>query len=86
MQKGDFIKAQGQNPWAERAALELGQVTGYIASSWEGVSLLQRIWKQGFQDLEGASDCLEKVIYYCLVPLITQKVSSEGLQMYIRGP
>ena len=34
VQKGDFIKARGQDPWAERAALELGRVTGYILWSW----------------------------------------------------
>ena len=37
VQKSDFIKAQGQDPWAEIAELGLWRVTDYIPSGWEGV-------------------------------------------------
>ena len=37
VQKGSFIKAQGQDPWAERAALGSLGVAQYILSGWEGV-------------------------------------------------
>ena len=30
MQKGDFIKARGQDLWAERAILGLGEVADYV--------------------------------------------------------
>ena len=32
--KSDFIKAQGQDPWAEGAALGLWRMTGDILWSW----------------------------------------------------
>ena len=35
MQKGAFITAQGQSPWAERAALGLWAATAYIFLSVE---------------------------------------------------
>ena len=35
--KSGFIKAWRQDPWVERAALGLWQVTDYILSRWEGV-------------------------------------------------
>ena len=37
VQKHSFIKAQRQNPWAERAALGPRGVADCILSSWEGV-------------------------------------------------
>ena len=49
--KDGFIKAQGQDPWTERAALESGGVARYILSRWEGVKNrvnLLGFWKQGF--------------------------------------
>ena len=36
VQKGDFIKAQGQDLWVERAALGLCRVTAYILCSLGG--------------------------------------------------
>ena len=36
-QKGGFIKARGQDPQTERAALGLEGHSDYIPSSWEGV-------------------------------------------------
>ena len=35
VQKGDFIKARGQDPWTERVALGL-RVAGFILQSWGG--------------------------------------------------
>ena len=35
VQNGGFIKTQGQDPWAGRAALGLQLVTDYIVPSWE---------------------------------------------------
>ena len=37
VQKGDFIKARGQDPWTERAAMGSRGEAHYILSSWEGV-------------------------------------------------
>ena len=34
--KGDFLKAQKQDPWVERAALGSGGVAHYTLSSWDG--------------------------------------------------
>ena len=52
-----FFKAQGQDPWAGRAAAPvLYGVADYIPGSWEGFEdsiLSKEFWKQGFQDLEG---------------------------------
>lgn len=36
-QKGGFIKAPGQDPWAERAVPGSGGVAHYMLPSWEGV-------------------------------------------------
>lgn len=60
MQKGSFIKTQGQGPWVERAAVGWWEVAFCILSGWEGVGIAQAsnvVWKYGFQDLEGASYC-----------------------------
>ena len=40
VQKGGFIKVQGQDPWADRAALGSRGVAHYIFSSWEGVRVI----------------------------------------------
>ena len=37
VQKGNFIKAWGQDLWAERAALGLWRVNDCIPSGWEGL-------------------------------------------------
>ena len=40
MKKGGFIKASGQDPWAERAAPGSREVAHYIRSSWEGLGIV----------------------------------------------
>ena len=40
VQNGGFVKAWGQDLWAERVALAVGGVAHYILSSWEGLGLV----------------------------------------------
>ena len=66
-----LFKAQGTGPLGRKGCCPGPlRVADYIPGSWEGFedSLLSKeFWKQGFQDLEGASYCWEKVIYYHLI-------------------
>ena len=56
VQKGIFIKARGQDPWAERSCTGVVRSVDDIISSWEGVrdsTSLQGIWKQLSRLLRG---------------------------------
>ena len=56
MQKGGFIKAQGQDPWTERAAPGSWGVAHYRLSSWERVmDSIRGILAIGSPGFEGAS-------------------------------
>ena len=60
-------RIRGQEEWLPPG---LWGEADYIPGSWEGFGdsiLSKEFWRQGFQDLEGASYCWEKVTYYCLI-------------------
>ena len=71
VQKGGFMKARSQDPWAGRAAaLGLGGEVDDVPGSWDGFGdsiPSKECWKQGLQDLEGAGSCWEKGTDYRLI-------------------
>ena len=58
VQKGSFIKAQRQDPWAGRAALGFGGVANYIFWSW-GLLKTKGSFQKDFQKLEKTDRILE---------------------------